>query len=80
MNHSKHEHAHMSFCSGGKCRVCLTPWPAKSPLTLLELQLQKLPDTSKLIQVSWGGFMPAGISGQDLWIISKRVEDENRKK
>jgi len=73
------QHGHARFCDEGKCPVCLTPWPKMTP-ALIELELRKLSHVSKLIRASWGGYVPAGMSGEELWRISERVADENRKR
>lgn len=46
----------------------------------MELELKELTHASKLTRSSWGGYVPSGMSGEELWKISERVEDENRKK
>ena len=67
-------HGYACFCNTGKCPVCLTPWP-KMSASPIDLEIRKhYPETCKLVLASWGGYIPAGISGQDLWKISKIVE------
>ena len=72
------EHGHARFCDEGRCRVCLTPWPQMTP-ALMEERLKTFPHISKLVRASWGGYVPAGMSGEDLWKISESVAEENRK-
>ena len=69
---NKMHHGYWQYCSGGKCEVCNTPWPAKDQYTPIELHLRK---TDYYNRYNGNGF-PVGMSGVELLQLRKDLNNE----
>lgn len=63
-------HGYWSYCSGGECVVCNTPWPEKIE-TPMSRYLKKVGYDEK-----YTGEFPTGLTGENLMQIRKQLNDE----
>jgi len=72
------EHGYWSFCSGGNCIVCNTPWPEKQP-SILDKFLREKNYHTKFITIEDGRVVPYGMAGVEFIEMSIKLDLEYKK-